>query len=247
MTYIFTLISVLIVSLLSFVGFALLLLKPNRLQSLIMFLVSLSAGTMLGDAAIHLLPEAVEKNSDGLNVWLWFLAGILFFFVLEKVVHWHHCHNPEECEHEKTLGVMNLVGDGMHNFIDGVIIAGSFLISLPLGLATTIAVIAHEIPQEIGDLGVLLHAGYTRGRALMFNFLSALIAFLGAGLTLIIGTRVENFSDYILPFTAGSFIYIATADLIPELKKHPALIKTLEQLIGILAGIGLMLVLKKLG
>jgi zinc and cadmium transporter len=134
----------------------------------------------------------------------------------------------------------------LHNFIDGAVIAGSFLISLPLGLATTIAVIAHEIPQEIGDLGVLLHAGFSRAKALMFNFLSALIAFLGAGLTLVIGTRLENFSDYILPFTAGSFIYIATADLIPELKKHPALSKTFEQLFGILAGIGLMLALKSL-
>jgi len=247
MAYIFTLISVLIVSLLSFIGFALLLLKRDRLQKLMMFLVSLSAGTMLGDAAIHLLPEAVAKNGDGLALWLWFLGGILIFFVLEKIVHWHHCHNPEECNHEKTLGVMNLVGDGMHNFIDGVVIAGSFLISLPLGLATTIAVIAHEIPQEIGDLGVLLHAGYSRARALTLNFLSALLAFLGAGLTLVIGTRVENFSDYVLPFTAGSFIYIATADLIPELKKHPAPSKTFEQLLGILLGIGLMLLLKKLG
>jgi len=247
MAYIFTLISVLLVSLLSFIGFALLLLKPNRLQTVIMFLVSLSAGTMLGDAAIHLLPEAVAKNGDGLTIWLWFLAGILIFFILEKIVHWHHCHNPEDCDHEKTLGVMNLVGDGVHNFIDGMVIAGSFLISLPLGLATTIAVIAHEIPQEIGDLGVLLHAGYSRARALMFNFLSALLAFLGAGLTLVIGARVENFSDYILPFTAGSFIYIATADLIPELKKHPAPSKTFEQLLGILLGIGLMLLLKKLG
>lgn len=247
MPYIFTLISVLLVSLLSFVGFALLLLKPDRLKKLIMFLVSLSAGTMLGDAAIHLLPEAVAKNNEGLTIWLWFLAGMLIFFVLEKIVHWHHCHNPEECEHEKTLGVMNLVGDGMHNFIDGVVIAGSFLISLPLGLATTIAVIAHEIPQEIGDLGVLLHAGYSRGKALTLNFLSALLAFLGAGLTLIVGTQVEHFSDYILPFTAGSFIYIATADLIPELKKHPALTKTFEQFLGILLGILLMLLLKKLG
>jgi len=246
MAYILTLISVLLVSLLSFIGFALLLLKRDRLQQLLMFLVSLSAGAMLGDAAIHLLPEAVEKNKDGLTIWLWFLGGILVFFILEKIVHWHHCHNPEDCDHEKTLGVMNLVGDGLHNFIDGVVIAGSFLISLPLGLATTIAVIAHEIPQEIGDLGVLLHAGFSRARALMFNFLSALLAFLGAGLTLVIGTRVENFSDYILPFTAGSFIYIATADLIPELKKHPALAKTLEQLLGILVGIGLMLLLKKL-
>lgn len=246
MVYLYTLTSVLVVSLLSLIGLLLLFLKPERLTQVVMLLVSLSAGTMLGDAALHLLPEAAEKDGENLRVWLWFLGGLLVFFTLEKLIHWHHCHNPEECEHEKTLGLMNLVGDGLHNFIDGAVIAGSFMISAPLGLATTIAVVAHEIPQEIGDLGVLLHAGYSRARALAFNLFSALTAFLGALLTLSIGARIENFSQYILPFTAGGFIYIAAADLIPELKKHPAPAKTLEQLAGIIAGVLMMLLLKQL-
>lgn len=213
-----------------------------------MFLVSLSAGTMLGDVTIHLLPEIVEKKNPASSVWLWLLAGIIIFFLMEKIIHWHHCHlNPELCDQVHTVGKMNLIGDGLHNFIDGAIIAGSFLISLPLGLATSIAVAIHEIPQEISDLGVLLHAGYGRRRALFLNFVSALVAVLGALLALSLSSAIKDFTLYVSAFTAGAFIYIATADLIPELKKETALTKTLEQLGGLLLGIIAMLLLKKLG
>lgn len=239
--------SVFLVSIASLIGIFFLFFSEAKTDRIIMFLVSLSAGTMLGDAAIHLLPEASEAVPNSSLVWYLFLTGILMFFVLEKIVHWHHCHNLEECEHNKTLGVMNLVGDGLHNFIDGAAIAGAFLVNIPLGVATLIAVLAHEVPQEIGDLGVLIHAGYSRTKALTYNFLSALLSIIGAALTLLLSTRIQNLSDYILPLTAGGFVYIATADLMPELKKHTALTKTLQQFIGILIGITVMALLKNLG
>lgn len=246
MVYFYTFASVALISLLSLVGIFLMILKPQKLSELVMFLVSLSIGTMLGDAILHLLPEVAATGNGQLAPWLWLLGGMVAFFLLEKGVHWHHCHSPEECEHEKTLGVMNLVGDGLHNFIDGAVIAGTYLISVPLGLATTLAVVAHEIPQEIGDLGVLLHAGYSKGHALALNLGSALLAFLGAGLTLLLSRQIDNLNAFVIPFTAGGFIYIAAADLIPELKKHPAIRKTIEQTIGILLGISIMYLLTKL-
>ena len=143
---------------------------------------------------------------------------------------------------------MNLVGDGLHNFLDGIIIAGSFLVDINLGLATTIAVIAHEIPQEISDFGVLLHAGFSRVRALILNLLSASLAIFGSLLALTIGGKLESFTNFIIPFTAGNFIYIATSDLFPELKKdNNKLHQAFFQLISIMAGIGIMLALKKIG
>jgi len=248
--YLYTFASVIIVSLISLIGVFFLVMSPKKLEKIIMFLVSLSAGTMLGDVAIHLLPEIVEQNkfTPSIAIWLWLLAGIIVFFILEKIIHWHHCHlNLNVCDQVHVFGKMNLIGDGLHNFIDGAIIASSYLISFPLGITTTIAVMTHEIPQEISDLGVLLHAGYKRKHALFLNFLSGLISVLGAFFALSANSIFENFALYITAFTAGSFIYIATADLIPELKKETALIKTLEQLGGLLLGIIAMFLIKKLG
>ena len=237
---------VFIVSILSIIGLFFLSFSPSFLKKITLFLVSLSAGTLLGDSFLHLLPEAVSNNRAGLNIWLWLIIGVIFFFVLEKIVHWRHCHIQTCPEHPHHLGIMNLVGDCFHNFFDGLIIAGSFLVSIPLGVATLIAVIAHEIPQEIGDFGVLIYAGYSRTRALFLNFLTALTSFLGAFLIVLFGSRFTNLADLIIPFTAGGFIYIATADLIPELKKETALHKSLYQLITIIFGIGIMWGLKLL-
>ena len=139
---------------------------------------------------------------------------------------------------------MNLVGDGLHNFLDGIVIAGSFMVNPTLGIATTIAVIAHEIPQEIADFGVLIHAGYSRVKAITYNFLIALTALVGALLALFIGGYIENITSYIIPFTAGGFIYIATADLIPELRKDISSYKSVIQFLIIIAGIGIMILLK---
>jgi len=214
------------------------------MEKLTLFLVSLSAGTLLGDSFLHLLPEATANSGTSLRIWLWLIIGLVSFFVLEKIVHWRHCHIQTGPTHPHHLGLMNLVGDCFHNFFDGIIIAGSFLVSIPLGITTLVAVIAHEIPQEIGDFGVLLYAGYSRRRALFMNFITALTAILGAVAAVLLGTSINNFSDLIIPFTAGGFIYIATADLIPELKKETAIHKSLYQLISIIIGVLIMLALK---
>jgi zinc and cadmium transporter len=235
---------VLLVSALSLIGVFFLSFSPIFIKKITLFLVSLSAGTLLGDSFLHLLPEATAKNDGELNLWLWLIVGVIVFFILEKIIHWRHCHIPTCPEHPHHLGIMNLIGDCFHNFFDGIIIAGSFLVSVPLGIATLIAVVAHEIPQEIGDFGVLIYAGYSRGRAIFLNFITALTAFLGAFLAVLFGPRISGFTDLIIPFTAGGFIYIATADLIPELKKETAAFKSLWQLLCILAGVGLMLILK---
>jgi len=237
---------VLLVSALSLLGIFFLSFSADAIKKITLFLVSLSAGTLLGDSFLHLLPEAAESNGGSLRIWLWLIIGLIAFFILEKVVHWRHCHIQTGPDHPHHLGVMNLVGDCLHNFFDGIIIAGSFLASIPLGATTLIAVIAHEIPQEIGDYGVLLYAGYSRRRALFLNFLTALTAVLGALAAVILGASLTGFSDLIIPFTAGGFIYIATADLIPELKKETAPRKSLYQLAMIIVGILIMLALKLL-
>jgi len=242
--YFYVLGSAIIISLISFVGVIALAMNPEKLKKITVFLVSLSAGTLLGDSFFHLMPEIIEENPEGLNIWFWLIGGIIIFFILEKILYWRHCHIHTSEEHPHHLGAMNLIGDGLHNFIDGFVIAGSFLVSVPLGIATTVAVIAHEIPQEIADFGVLIYAGHTKARALLFNFLSGGIAIIGAVLALAIGMKFDNFINFIIPFTAGGFIYIAMTDLIPELHKETKISKSLAQLIMILIGIALMLLLK---
>jgi len=237
--WIYSLISVALVSLLSFVGILFIALKKEKLKKLLLFLVSFAAGGLLGDAFIHLLPEAIEESGFNLAVSLAVLIGLLVFFVLEKFISWRHCHIPTAKEHPHPLVFMNLVGDGLHNFMDGMIIAASFLVSTSLGMATTLAIIFHEIPQEIGDFGVLLHGGFSKTKALVFNFLSALMAVAGAILVLTLG--INNFSRLLIPFTAGGFIYIAASDLIPELHKETDIAKSTFQLIGLLLGICVML------
>ena len=242
--YFYALLSVFIVSLISFIGVITIFLSEEKLKKITLPLISLSAGTLLGGSFLHLIPEAVEKSSSNFYIWLWLLNGIIAFFILEKIICWRHCHIPTSKKHPHSFGIMNLVGDALHNFIDGMIIAGSFLVSIPLGITTSIAIITHEIPQEIADFGVLVYSGFTRKKALFFNFLTALTSVLGALITLFIGIKLENFSEFIIPFAAGGFIYIAMTDLIPELKKDSRPIKSLYQLIIILFGIGIMMWIK---
>ena len=239
----YSLTSVLVVSLLSFIGVLFLAVKKSILQKLLLFLVSFAAGGMLGGAFIHLLPEAIDQLGVGFNFSLSVLGGILAFFILEKFIAWRHCHIPTSRQHPHPLALMNLVGDAFHNFIDGVIIAASFMVSFPLGIVTSLAVVFHEIPQEIGDFGVLVYGGFSKVKALFFNFASALTAILGAVLTLILGSRLVGVIPLIIPFTAGGFLYIAGSDLIPELHKETNLLKSGVQLLGLLLGIGLMVAL----
>lgn len=241
--WIYSIISVIIVSLISLIGILTLTVNEKRLTKILLFLISFSAGALLGDAFIHLLPETVEKYGFSLNVSLYFLSGILIFFILEKFIQWRHCHIPTSEKHPHPYAFMNLIGDGMHNLLDGMVIAGSYLASIPLGIATTVAVIFHEIPQEIGDFSVLLHGGFSKAKALFFNFLSALTAIIGAVIVLLIGINIDNFLIFILPFTAGGFVYIASSDLIPELHKETDIKKSTLQLFGIILGIAVMVAL----
>ncbi len=239
--WLYTILSVIIVSLISFIGILTISLKEKFLRKLLLFFVSFAAGALIAGAIVHLLPEAFKEYGISLNISLYFLIGILVFFLLEKVLHWRHCHIPTSKQHPHHLATMNLVGDFFHNFIDGMVIAGSYLANIQLGITTTIAVILHEIPQEIGDFGILLYAGLTKYKALFLNFLSALSAILGAILILFIGKTIPNLTMFLLPFTAGGFIYIASSDLIPELQKQTEIKQSLLQFIFLVLGMLVML------
>ena len=236
--YIFA--SVFVVSLISLVGIIALAVKIEKLKKALMFLVSFSAGSLIGGSFLHLLPELIEEEKFNLNSSFYIIGGILLFFVLEKILHWRHCHIPTCDDHPHHLAAINLVGDGLHNLLDGIIIATAFFINPTTGIATTIAVILHEIPQEIGDFGVLIYAGLSKFKAIIYNLLSALTAILGAALAIIFQNTMENFIDIAVPLTIGGFIYIATADLIPELKKETSVISSSKQFIGIILGVSLM-------
>lgn len=230
--------SVLVVSLISLVGIATLSLKLDRLRKLLLFMVSFAAGALLGDVFLHLLPELAEEGfSTSLSFMI--LGGIGFSFVIEKFIHWRHCHIPASHEHTHPVAIMNLIGDGVHNFIDGLVIGASYLVSVPAGMATTLAVLLHEIPQEIGDFGVLVHAGFSRTRALFMNFLLALTSVLGVVVVFFISS-VEGILPFLIAFAAGNFIYIAGSDLIPELQKETALKSSFYQLVALALGVAAM-------
>ena len=206
-------------------------------------MVSLAVGSLFGDAFIHLLPESFEKFEAKVEASLYVLTGIFLFFILEKFLLWRHQHTLEASHAIRPVGYMNLFADGVLNFIDGTIIGASYLVSLPVGIATTLAVIFHEIPHELGNFFVLLYAGFTKTRALFFNFLTGLFAILGTLVALLVGSRVEHFSLLMLPLAAGGFIYIAGSDLVPELNKESDLFKSVIQMMAIALGVGLMLLL----
>jgi zinc and cadmium transporter len=230
-----------VVSLFSFIGVFTLALKPQILNKILLILVGLSAGALMGGAFLHLLPEAVEGR-PGLDPFLFVLVGFILFFLIEKVLHWRHCHKGECDVH--TFRYMNLVGDSIHNFIDGLIMAASFVVSIPLGITTTIAIAAHEIPQEIGDFGVLVYGGFAKKKALLLNFLVSLTAVLGGVIGYLISSHVENIVLYILPFAAGGFIYIAATDLVPEIRKELDMRKYMATLLVFICGILIMWVTK---
>lgn len=246
----YTISSVIVVSLISLIGVITLSINKDVLGKILFILVSFAAGALLGDVFIHLLPEMVENGFDLLSSIL-LMSGIFVFFIIEKIIHWRHCHIPTSTNHPHHLGPMNLIGDGIHNLIDGAIIAVSYMINIEIGIATTVAVVLHEIPQEIGDFGILIYAGYSRTKALFYNFLSAFFAIVGALVILLFSIKSPGLSEplmqILIPFTAGGFIYIATADLIPELKKEEQISKSVLQLVAMLVGVAIMLLLLKIG
>ncbi|MDD4287700.1 MAG: ZIP family metal transporter [Candidatus Peribacteraceae bacterium] len=244
-----SLLSVFIVSAVSLIGMTTFVLSEHLIRRLLLTFIAFSTGALLGDVFIHIFPEMAVQSSEITTQFLLVLAGILLSFVIEKGVHWRHCHCsalPERSGHIHPVGIMNLVGDGLHNFIDGALIAGSYLISPQIGIATTIAVLLHEIPQEIGDFAILLFSGFSVRRALLLNFFTACIAFLGATIVLFSARSVPFLEWVLLPLAAGNFLYLAGSDLIPELHKESRPSYAFFQLVTILVGVGVMQLLKLL-
>ncbi len=239
--WLYSLSSIGIISLVSLVGLLTFSLKDEDVRKVLLYFVSFSAGGLFGDAFIHLIPESTRENGFSTQVSFLILLGIILSFVVERFLQWRHCHIPTSKEHPHSFAYMNLFGDAVHNFIDGLIIGGSYMANIPLGVATTIAVLLHEIPQEIGDFGVLIHGGFSKSKALLFNFLTAVTAVLGGTVALSLGFTVEGFGSFLIPFAAGSFIYVAGSDLIPELRKEePEPIKSALQLATFVLGVAVL-------
>ena len=238
-----TILACLAVSLCSLSSVIALWLKPETLKWLVPNLVALAVGVLLGDAFIHLIPDAIESHSSVSEVCLIVLIGMFVFFVLEKGLRWRHDHNIDiqpTADHILPLAKMNLFGDAVHNFVDGILIAGSFLADPVIGLTTTLAIVAHEIPQELGDVGALLRGGFTPRQAVLYNFYCSLMVLPGAIFTLFLSQVAESSLVVLLPVAAGGFIYIAASDLIPVLHERSSLINLGGQSAAFALGIGFM-------
>lgn len=236
----------LIVSFISLIGVFTLALNEKILNKILFYFIAISAGSLMGGAFIHLIPEALE-SSGGLaidKVFLAVLAGFALFFILERVLHWHHGHHSEAEHTVHPFTYLNLVGDGLHNFIDGIVIATAFSFSNELGIATTIGVIVHEIPQEISDFGLLIYGGLSKSRALFLNFISGTLAILGTICGLVLVNIAHGMMPLLLAVTAGGFIYISASDLIPELHKESNFSKSMIAFACFFAGVILMILLK---
>lgn len=239
-TLFFILLATFLVSLLSFIGVLTLALNDKILKKILFYFVSLSVGGLMGGAFLHLLPEATE--SLGGQAFLYVLIGFFIFFVIEKFIHWRHCHEGECPVH--TFAYMNLIGDGIHNFLDGVIIAAGFMAGTGLGIVATIAIFLHEIPQEFGDFGVLIYGGFSKKKALFLNFVTALTAVVGGILGYYLLSSVGTVSPYLIAFAAGGFIYIAASDLVPEIRKEENMKKMTLNFIVIILGVVALYLLK---
>ncbi|HEX6134626.1 MAG TPA: ZIP family metal transporter [Longimicrobiales bacterium] len=230
-------------SALALVGSLTLLLRAETLRRLLLPLVAFAAGTLLGGAFLHMLPEAIERAGAGPTVFLWLLAGFTAFFALEQFLHWQHSHRGFFSEREPVTYLV-LMGDGLHNLLGGLAVAGAFIIDVRLGISTWLAAAAHEIPQELGDFGVLVHGGWSRRRALLFNVISALTFPLGGIVAYALSARIDVV--FLLPFAAGNFLYIAASDLIPEVKTDHGFRVNLLHFTALTAGIGLLYLLRVL-
>ncbi len=230
-----------IVSLISIIGIFFVFIKEERLKKILQYFVAFSAGAFLGEVLFHILPESVETFEEFTpTLGILTLSGFLLFFLTEKIIHWKHCHHIGEEEHYHPVGLMSLIGDGIHNLLDGILIGSSFMVNTKLGIITTIAVILHEIPQEIGDFGLLLHSGYSKKKALILNFGVGLTAIIGTILSVTLHSNFEEITQYILPITAGGFLYMATVDLIPELKEEAKFKNIVTQFAAMILGIAIM-------
>jgi zinc and cadmium transporter len=231
----------LLMSAIALVGSVTLLLSEQMRQRILLPLVAFAAGSLLGGAFFHMLPASLAAGMSEVTVYTLTLCGFAVFFALEQFLHWHHCHRAEtECK--KPLTYLILIGDGLHNFLGGLAVAGTFLIDVRLGIVTWLAAAAHEIPQELGDFGVLVHGGWERRQALFYNVLSALTFLVGGLIAYVASFRLDV--SFLVPFAAGNFIYIGAADLIPEVKAHDDLRTNIVHFAAFVVGVGLLLWVK---
>ncbi len=244
MNAIWALVSVILVSMISLLGVIFISFKRKLLEQVITYSLAFSSGVLLGSAFLQLLPESVELLGSGAFALV--LGGLVTFFCLEKIIHWHHHVEGDEHEHEddsKPVAYLTLIGDAIHNFADGAVIGAAYIVSIPLGITTTLAVIAHEIPHELSDFLILIHGGFSNRRALKYNFLSATTAIAGTLLVLFMSAQSESIERYLVPFATGNFIYIAASDLIPELLKKRKGYSSIIQVLLLLAGIFLVTII----
>ncbi|MFP4523639.1 MAG: ZIP family metal transporter [Candidatus Woesearchaeota archaeon] len=243
-----TLVSVFIISILSILVALPFLLKKEVSQKTLLLLLSFSVGVLLSAVFFSLLPESFKHaHGNSLLVGLMAIAGFVVMFIVEKFVHYHHNSRKEKKavghSHAYHLAPMNIIGDGVHNFIDGLVIAASYAASLPVGIATTVSVLFHELPQELADMGVLLYAGLSKKRAILFNFISASTAIIGALLGILLAGKVQGFTTIMLPFAAGNFLYIAAVNLVPQLHRHCSLKEAFKHIFMMLLGVALLVVI----
>jgi zinc and cadmium transporter len=230
-----------LMSAIAMVGSVTLVLPERTLQRILLPLVAFAAGSLLGGAFFHMLPVGLEAGMSNVAVYGLVLAGFAVFFGLEQFLHWHHCHRAEAlCR--KPLTYLILIGDGLHNFLGGLAVAGTFLIDIRLGIITWLAAAAHEVPQELGDFGVLVHGGWQKGRALLYNMFSALTFLVGGLVAYAASFRLDV--TWLVPFAAGNFIYIGAADLIPEVKAHAELRANVIHFAAFVVGVVLLLAVK---
>jgi len=233
--------STFVVSLVSILGTLTIFLKKDLIKRLLFILVAFSAGSLLGASFFDIIPEVI--NEFGVEKTIYILVGILIFFFLERYISWHHCHKGD-CN-VKPLAYLNLFGDGIHNLIDGSLIAASYIYNFHLGLITTIAVIFHEIPQEIGDFGVLIHGGFEPRKALLLNFISGLVAIFGSIITIFFSNIFQNIVPILLSITSGGFIYLALVDIVPEIHKEANKDIVIFQSLSLIIGIFMMFLLTR--
>ncbi len=246
-TFLWILGSGLLMSAIALIGSATLLLKRESLARLTLPLVALAAGSLIGGALFHMIPASLAARRDsGLDVFAWTAAGFTVFFALEQFIHHHHCHHvTAECK--QPLTYLILIGDGLHNFLGGLAVAGTFLLDIRLGITTWVAAAAHEVPQELGDFGALVHGGWAPRRALLANLLSGLMFPVGAMLTYTMALHLHINTDFLIAFGAGNFLYIGASDLVPEVNKARTVADNLKHFAAFAVGLGTLLVIRLIG
>lgn len=235
-----------LVSLISLIGVFTLPFKRHHIDKLLIYMVSFAAGGLMGGAFFHLLPEVIKQSQDLTSTFIYVILGFCFFFVMEKFLRWHHCHD-EKCESHRHLGELSLIGDFIHNMMDGLIIISSFMINTDLGIIVTLSIVFHEIPEELGNFGVLLYAGFGRSKAILFNFLTGIASIIGVIIGFYLINLISSINYALISLAAGGFIYVASADFIPELHKENKTATSILIFIVFLLALAFMLAVKMLG